>query len=228
MEWLSWRVVDIRLKLLQRGVNSLARLENKSPSQEEQAKVLAAEVGAQDTELKLIHEKALYTSIGFALTTWARMEDSLIAMTGMLLGTKFTYAGVVMYSIVNFNIWLVIIDELFSLNPTYKPLKPKWNKINERLKALKDTRDRLAHHVAQSADQVAFGTDTSLRPARFDTRAKAKKYQPLTFNQISSFIESVAAVVANQTVLINAMTEILEREPSPQKSSEQDSGQNPP
>jgi hypothetical protein len=85
VQWISWRVLDIKIELLKRGVKSLGRQTDKSPDQLEQAKAIAGELGAADAEVKFIHEKALFTSIGIALTTWARMEDSLIAIAGMLL-----------------------------------------------------------------------------------------------------------------------------------------------
>jgi hypothetical protein len=132
-----------------------------------------------------------------------------------------------MYSIINFNVWIGLIDELFVLEPSQTPLKPKWNKISERLRGLKDTRDRLAHHTIYSGPKIGATGDTLLRPGRLDARQKSQKYEPLNFEQISTFTHSVTEVLNALTTLINAMTEIVEREPLPQKSSEQDSGQNP-
>ena len=172
-------------------------------------------------------KKALFTSVGLALSLWAQMEESLVVIAGMLLRTKFTRTGAIMYSIINFNVWIGLIDELFVLEPSQTPLKPKWNKISERLRGLKDTRDRLAHHTIYSGPKIGATGDTLLRPGRLDARQKSQKYEPLNFEQISTFTHSVTEVLNALTTLINAMTEIVEREPLPQKSSEQDSGQNP-
>jgi hypothetical protein len=54
-----------------------------------------------------------------------------------------------MYSIINFNVWLSIIDELLLLDTRYSKTKSKWNGISSKLRGLKDTRDRLAHHTAR-------------------------------------------------------------------------------
>ena len=198
----------------------------------EEDKAIVAGLEAHDQAVTAAWKKqdgdALFLSVGLALSTWAQMEESLVVIAGMLLRTKFTKAGAIMYSIINFNVWLGLIDELFVLEPSQSELKPKWNKISERLRGLKDIRDRLAHHTIFSGDKIGATGDTSLRPGRLDTRRKSQKYEPLNFEQISTFTHSISEVLNTISALINAMTEIVEREPLPQKSSEQDSGPNPP
>jgi hypothetical protein len=63
---------------------------------------------------------------------------------------------------------------------------------------------------------------TSLRPAQFDVRPKSQKhrFEPLDYGQISKFIDSVDAVISDLRELLNAMTYILQRETSQQKSSQ--------
>ena len=140
-----------------------------------------------------------------------------------------TKIGIIMYSIVNFNAWLGIIDELFPQEALYFPLKPKWNKINENLKRLNDTRNRLAHHsIYHGANASALAGDTSLRPGRFDARKKTQKYQPMDVDQILKFADSVAGVQEDLTALLNAMTALLTHETSQRRSSELPPDQNPP
>jgi hypothetical protein len=199
----------------------------------EEADKLKAERQKRETrhteEFKSTHENALFASVGQALSLWAQMEESLVVIAGLLLRARFTKVGVVMYSIINFNVWLSVIDELFALDSIYGSLKPKWNKINERLRRLKDTRDRLAHHSVHSGAQVrTILGDSALKPGRLDSRRKSLKHEPLDFDQVSAFIASVANVLEDLTALINTMNAMLDDEPSPQKPSEQGSDQSPP
>jgi hypothetical protein len=158
---------------------------------------------------------------------WAGMEGSLIAITSLLLRThEAEKVGMIMYSILNFHVWLNIVDELFVMEPR-SSLKPRWNKISEKLKRLKDTRDRLAHHTIHHQGAISvLGIDTSLRPGPFDTRRKSKKFKPLDFDQITEFTESVRVVVDEFAALLTSMRELLKRE-TLQKSSGQDPGENP-
>jgi hypothetical protein len=70
--------------------------------------------------------------------------------------------------------------------------------------------------------------DTSLRPGRFDIRQKSQKYQPLDYNQISQFIDSVGKIVDDLRALLEAMTALLNEETSQRKSSEPTPDQHQP
>jgi hypothetical protein len=178
---------------------------------------------------KSVHRQALFANVGLALSQWAGMEDLLVGIASLLLRThEGAKVGIILYSIVNFNTWLDIIGELFSQEPRYTTLKPRWNKIRERLRGLKDIRDRLAHHTIYYGDKATTLTgDTSFRPGRFDTRQKSQKYQPLDSEQISRFVDSVEKVIRDLTGLLNAMTDLLKRETS-QKNSEPSPDQDHP
>jgi hypothetical protein len=181
-------------------------------------------------EWKSVHRQALFASAGLALSQWAGVEETLVGITSLLLRThEGNKVGIIMYSIINFNTQLSIVGELFSQEPLYIALKPKWNKISERLRALKDTRDRLAHHTifyGESGAAVRAGwDDPSLRPARFDSRQKSQKYQPLDSLQIYKFMEDVDKVMDSLRELLNAMTALLTHETSQRKSSEPTSDQ---
>jgi hypothetical protein len=205
--------MDAKIELLKR---SIERLSDKTLATE-----LEARLQESAPKLKELHNFALYTSVGQALSHWAGMEELLVAIASLLLRThEATKVGIIMYSIVNFGFWLSVIDELFLQEPLYTPLKPKWNKINSRLRGLKRTRDRLAHHTIHYGDKVATLTgDTSLRPGRFDTRQEQKS-QSMDLDQILIFTGSISKVAEDLTALLNAMTDLLKRETLQQKSSE--------
>jgi hypothetical protein len=177
-----------------------------------------------------LHMQALFTNVGLALSQWSGMEDLLVGITSLLLRThEGNKVGVILYSIVNFNVWLGIIEELFLLEPRYISLKPKWNKLSGRLKGLKETRDRLAHHTIYYGDKATtMAGDTSLRPSRFDIRQKAKKYQPLDYNQTSQFIDSVGKIVDDLRALLEDMTALLNEATSQRKSSDSTPDQHQP
>jgi hypothetical protein len=180
-------------------------------------------------QIKGEHKHALYASVGQALSHWAGMEELLVGIAGLLLRTtEFPKVGIIMYSI-NFNPWLGIVEDLFSQEPRYITLKPKWNKLSGRLRGLKETRDRLAHHTIYYGDKAAtFTGDTSLRPSRFDIRQKSLKYQPLNFDQISNFTDDLSKIHEDLTALLNAMTALLNHETSQRKLSEPTPDQRPP
>ena len=60
-------------------------------------------------------ERVLFTFIGMSLTSWARMEEVMVVLVRLLLRTDRARAGLIMYSIINFNVWLTLIDDLFDL-----------------------------------------------------------------------------------------------------------------
>jgi hypothetical protein len=167
--------------------------------------------------------KELFSNVGLALSQWAGMEDLLVGIASLLLRThEGTKVGIMLYSI-NFNTWLRIIGDLFSQEPRYITLKSRWNKISERLQRLNDTRVRLAHHTIYVGDKATtFAGDTSLKPAQFDIRPKSQKhrFEPLDHDQISKFIDSVNKVVEDLIALLNAMTDLLNKETSQQQSPE--------
>jgi hypothetical protein len=209
---LRWQMLSLRvrragLNLLQRGLILLA-----------EDKTVAAQIEEQnqefDTKQKSVEQNALFSAVGLALSFWSQTEENLVAITGMLLRTKFQMAGLIMYSIINFHVRLNIIDELFSMSPHYGSLKPKWNKVHEKLKALQDMRDRLAHHTVYSGRR---SDEATLSPGRFDSRKKSKKHQPLTRDQIWDFTHSLTKVTHDTAELIDAMTALDETR---EKSSE--------
>ena len=104
------------------------------------------------------------------------MENSLIAIAALLLRTyEGKKVGTILYSIANFHTWLSIIGDLFTQEPLYTALKPRWNKISERLRELNDTRVRLAHHTSydgdKSATTIGDAGQFDVRPIFYSSRA---------------------------------------------------------
>jgi hypothetical protein len=217
LQVLRWRLLDAQIKALTRSAEII-----NDPALVVGVKAQFDEAASKTNEQ---NKWALYTSVGQALSAWAAMEEALVGMAALLLRTSVPKAGIMMYSIINFQVWLNVIGELFSQDELYAPLKPKWNKIYEKLRAMKDTRDDLAHHTVWHADKVSpfVGSHTLLRPAKFDTRQKSQKRKPLDYDQILRFVDSINKVQAEITALVNSITaKILEERPLPQKSSAQD------
>jgi hypothetical protein len=73
-----------------------------------------AEVSGQITD---VHQNLFHRSVGQAITAWAQMEEELVVLTAILLGARAEKAGLILYSIINFYVWLPIISGLFVLEP---------------------------------------------------------------------------------------------------------------
>jgi hypothetical protein len=210
------RLLDWQINLTKRIINDLAKSD---ASGRGGTNDLIAQLEAK----KMLEEKKwLYAAVGEALSQWARMEDLLVAIASLLLRThEVNKVGIILYSIINFNVWLDIIEELFTLEPIYTTLKPRWNKLGSKLKGLKNTRDRLAHHTIYYGDNATtLAGDISLRPGQFDIRQKSQKYQPMNYDQTTKFTDSVINLAKDLTALLNAMTSLLKEETSQKKSSE--------
>lgn len=181
-----------------------------------------AEIKKDAAEISEANERILWTTVGQALTAWAAMEETLVAMVTLLLRTETDKAGIIMYSIINFNVWLSVISELFALDPDLKSLQPKWNKISARIRKIKDTRDRIAHESSHK-DSATFGV---LKPSQFDFRAKTKLFKPLARHEILDFSDSVAKIAKDTLTLCQAMRAALDTsvdkypEPTPDHSPE--------
>jgi hypothetical protein len=92
---------------------------------------------ATQKEILKSEENVMFVTIGLALTTWARMEEALVRIVQILLSAPGPKVGLIMYSIINFNAWLTIIDELYALEPRLAAFKPRWNKVARRIRKSK-------------------------------------------------------------------------------------------
>lgn len=192
LERLKWSAADAKLALVMRAIVKLGA-QDKTGAEELEAQV--QEIGEK---WKSVHQQALFANVGLALSQWAGMEELLVAIACLLLRThEATKVGIILYSIANHPTWLIIIGELFSQEPRYITLKPRWNKLCERLIKLNDTRVRLAHHTIYYGDKATtLAGDTLLGPSQFDVRPKSQKhiFEPLDYKQISEFIDSLGTL----------------------------------
>ena len=168
-------------------------------------------------------DKAFYSVIGRCISVWAETEGLLIFIAALLIHTTPQKAGLIFYSIPNFYSWLSIIDDLFEHEQVFSGQKSEWGKIGERLKKLNDTRVRLAHQSTRNPDKIlrSPGDIPSLRPHKFDIRAKSKK-PPLEIKEIATFAGDVIAIAAKIALLTAKM--ITVRKALPKTRPEQDSG----
>jgi hypothetical protein len=160
------------------------------------------------SEALLDQAKNFYIVVGQGISHWSRMEESLVLVVAKLLRSSEVKTGMLMYSIINFNVWLQIIDDLFVLDGTYPNSQKKWRQIQKALRAEKDTRDALAHHAMVQIEEVhgdTTGVQAYLRPSRRDARNKSKKTKPLTLVQILDFTGRVNDVHEQIILLLKQM-----------------------
>jgi hypothetical protein len=158
-------------------------------------------------------ERSLYYSIGRAITAWAKTEGMLVIIAAMLLETTTKKAGLVLYSILNINQWLAIIDELFVLDERYTPLRSDWLDIAKHMRKLNDTRVRLAHHSVVRGkgievlieDGDVMDTLPSLKPSEYDVRSKSRSYPPLTITELGEFAQELSSVTDKIVSLLDCM-----------------------
>jgi hypothetical protein len=210
------KAVRARLAFLRGGLEALIHLRDWAEHQ----KTRAAEIEEKTKDLfEGSEDRALYLVVGTALTSWATMEESMVIIFSMLLRTDAEKAGLILYSIVNFSVWINIIDELFAIDDLYFPLKPRWNKLVERFRPLKDDRDRIAHHAVRPKREGASKfAETTLRPSGFDIRRKSLKHKPMADDDIMAFTTKVNSLARDLINFAEAMTQ----QPSPGKSAERD------
>jgi len=134
-----------------------------------------------------------YATVGQGISNWTRMEGRIVHLGAELLDSDIQRAGVVFYSITNFNVWLGIIADLLSLNKRLSLAKKEWNGMSNRLRELNDTRVRLAHHTIWHADRGS--QEVYLRPAREDHRSKSRGYSNLTALEIIAFTKATNQMV---------------------------------
>jgi hypothetical protein len=137
----------------------------------------------------------LYMAIGHGISEWSKIEERLVYITAKLLGTKIRKAGLVMYSIMNFHVWINLIDDLFKTEQIYPQAHERWRKAFKPLKRANDTRVRLAHNAlvldVLPLLEKSGPIKATLRPSRLDQRPKTKGHVPLTAAEIWSFADVV-------------------------------------
>ncbi|MGB6534680.1 MAG: hypothetical protein WBF58_01810 [Xanthobacteraceae bacterium] len=146
-------------------------------------------------QAKLAQVRLFYAGVGQGISHWARMEERLVQIAARLLRSSERKAGLVLYSIINFYVWIDIIDQLFVLDGTYKNAHAKWQTLVSMLKKENDIRVRLAHHALDldiEVDHEKHSMQAYLRPGKFDTRTKAKTLKPIETQEIIEFTGRVS------------------------------------
>src|ERR1700732_5442731 len=136
------RRFQLRLKARQLTLTKLLIKDTTSNAGEADELIAEAEAKERDSG-----RQWLYTTVGHALSSWAIIEENLVVIATLLLRLSPSEAGLILYSIINFNTWLSIIGELFKMEEGYEKLIPEWNRFSNRLRRLKTIRDNLAHQT---------------------------------------------------------------------------------
>jgi hypothetical protein len=161
---------------------------------------------AREAELREI--RLFFTAVGFGISEWAWMEEELVRILARLLRVSEAKAGLVAYSIINFHVWLQMIDDLFVLDGTYPKSLRKWRQIKENLKAENDVRARLAHHAigSDSLERAVSGrSKPHLKASALDSRSKTKKFERLTAQEIYEFTNRVGDLKVRLAALLVLM-----------------------
>jgi hypothetical protein len=179
-----------------------------SLSKDEQERIIREATKPLSVALKDQAEN-FYFRVGQGISHWSRMEGCLIQIASKLLRAPENKVGLVMYSIININIWLQIIDDMFVLDRTYPKSLRTWRRISEVIRSQNAVRVRLAHHsISQEEINVEgelTGFQAYLRPGQFDTRVQSQKFKPLTVLEIIDFILKVNDIHDNLISLLALM-----------------------
>ncbi len=197
----------------------------------EQLKAKYADIHAFLDKLQENQVASLHRATGAALSSWAVMEENIVLVAAILLRAKPSKVGLIFYSIINFQVWIAIITELFGQEGEFYEFSRRWNRIAERLRAEKDSRDRLAHNAVLSKDisDNPIGTAVS-RVARLDTRIKSKSLAPMTLEQVISFAKRISDISDDVSKLVDDMMEHFDKivlPSSPDKSTALNPDQSP-
>jgi hypothetical protein len=201
--------IRIFLATLPQGIRGLEQRVSRAQSQ-------LGEINSSFTAPK---REALFGTVGKALSAWSKMEEYLVVIVAHLLRVRGPKAGLIMYSILNFSVWLSLIHDLMEMDEIYAPLLPKWNKFGERIRRIKDQRDQLAHHSVSMKDK------TGVRSSRLDIRQKTKRQRPLDLEEANDFILTVLTITEGLGDFIDAMDSLLPT--SPQESPAPEPGHSP-
>jgi hypothetical protein len=165
---------------------------------------LDADIEQRSKELLETDEDVLFSTIGRALTYWSTMEEVLVYIFALLLRADFEKAGLILYSTINFSVWISMIDELFAIDDHFKSFKPRWNKLVSRARSLKDERDRLAHHSVRRNPETKELV-AAIQPGRMDVRQKSLKYAPMDKGDIIEFTSRLNEFTSELLNLLNDM-----------------------
>lgn len=160
----------------------------------------------------LAHED-FYIGVGLSISRWSHMETTIVRIFSVIMRTEEKKAGIVFYSIMNFNTWLMVISDLIAIDPAFKKHAGNWNKKVDRLRRLNDTRVRLAHHTVWEE-----GEPLGLKPSRLDARPKSLAHQPMSLDEIVEFIQLSFEMHMDLWQFLKTLAIEAAAKPSPDKS----------
>jgi hypothetical protein len=106
------------------------------------------------------------------------------------------------------------------LDPRMAPLQARWNKISERIRKIKDLRDRLAHHSVDDKN-------ARLQSSQFDLRQKTKRQHPLDLTEVYEFFKTIVAICDDLRKYCEDLQVLISNFPSEEKSVEPTPGHSP-
>lgn len=157
--------------------------------------------------------QVFYQVTGMALTRWAFVEQELVILFSILLQAKPTKAGLILYSTINFNNWLTMIDELFLMEKQFSSFLPRWREIAKKIRSHKDNRDRLAHHPAVPVEEADMDNPNVVsKPPRLDVRLKQKQFKPLSSSEVFDLSQALRSIRGDLEKLTDEMLEHASQE----------------
>jgi len=151
------RVVRRVIRRLQMLPQFLAEIPQGLRGMESRLGEMRTELDELNVSIKSTDRKMLYAAVGQALSAWGKMEEHLVAIAALLLRASTEKSGLILYSIINFNVWLTLIGDLYEMDGALSPFQKRWNRISQRIREIKDKRDQLAHHSVQmGADRTSL------------------------------------------------------------------------
>ena len=141
---------------------------------------------SQPSPTAMQNHKDLYLVMGQAIAKWALLEGALVLLATKLIGTSPKKAGLIMYSIININVWLSLINELFLDDPAYSEFTKRWNHISEEIRKLNNARVAIAHGSLDPIEPEE-GKMPVLKPFRLDKRKSSSKAKTMSAGGRTNF-----------------------------------------
>jgi hypothetical protein len=114
---------------------------------------------------------AFYASIGFGVTQWAHLENSLCALFRACLGGERKWATATFYAVENFRAKMQMTDTLIRLRVPKGDLLAEWSDKGgffQRLTAQSKIRNKLAHYTVLIFPDAKPGRRYHLQPNCYD------------------------------------------------------------
>lgn len=107
LHWARIRARGAEIKLISASMRLLDSEED-SPGWRE----ITAHINDWDLKTRKREEDELHLYVGRALSRWSLLEEEFVRTASILLACDTKKVGTLLYSIINFSVWLNTIDEL--------------------------------------------------------------------------------------------------------------------